>query len=72
MAVATKSEENFGGLGVLRRESQKDEHEGHNWERTETLYDNSVEYVAWAFCYECNTDFFAEMTTIIRDLEEEE
>lgn len=45
------------GLGPdLRFKTQVDEHEGHEVEASETLYDNALEYTRWGYCLTCNKE----------------
>jgi hypothetical protein len=41
-----------------------DEHEGHEWEPSETLHDNSIEHTRWAYCMTCEKSFMIESWTI--------
>lgn len=49
---------------VLSRESELDEHEGHNWEASERLSDNPVEFTVWGRCWTCNNHLKIESVSI--------
>lgn len=49
--------ENWDGGVRVKVVTEKDEHEGHDWEATETLADNSIEYTRWAYCSDCKKEF---------------
>ena len=38
----------------LEFKTTKDEHEGHEVEASETLYDNAVEHTVWGHCLTCS------------------
>lgn len=40
-------------LAGVNEYSEKHLHEGHEWERVETLADNAVEMTCWGFCQTC-------------------
>jgi hypothetical protein len=61
-ARATKvtiADESDAGLNLYLA-SEKHLHEGHNYELTETLHDNAVEYCVWAYCHTCKAEFWYE------------
>lgn len=54
------AEETGGGDLWVVVTTQRDEHDGHKWERTESLYDNAVEFTVWGYCDDCRTEFMVE------------
>lgn len=59
--MITRIEQDPEGLGPdIKVQTQMDEHHGHEWERTETLYDNHVEHTVHGYCHTCNTHFWVE------------
>lgn len=52
--VADESDSDW--LAGVNEYSEKHLHEGHTWERVETLADNPVEVTCWGFCQTCKED----------------
>lgn len=48
-----KDPDNEDGL-TLEFKTTTDEHEGHDVEASETLYDNAVEHTVWGHCLTCS------------------
>lgn len=40
--------------------TEVEDHEGHEWEPSETLYDNAIEHTRWGYCHDCRHDFMIE------------
>jgi hypothetical protein len=45
--------------------SQRDEHEDHEIEPLETLYDNGLEYTEWFWCRTCSKEFMYKSVSVV-------